>query len=89
MMDRSEEIFAQIKMLSASVTEETYDVEIQKGFNLLVKLHDLGIEKGHVYQVMLQYHNRLEDSLSRDYIADILDHIVGWCPPQDRIWSMD
>ncbi len=29
----------------------------------------------------------VEDNLSRDYIADILDYVVGWCSPQDWIWN--
>lgn len=81
------EIIIQIKMLSLSVTEENYHAVIQKGYKFLVRLHDLGAEKENVYQALFQYHNSLEDNLSRDYIADILDYIVGWCSPQNRIWD--
>lgn len=52
-----------------------------------IKLHDLGIEKERVYQALFQYHKGLEDNLSRDCIADILDYVVGWCSTQDRIWN--
>ena len=89
MINSGEEIIAQIKKLSLSITEETYYIGVQKGYCLLVKLHDLGIEKERAYQALFQYHNSLEESLSRDYIADILDYIVGWCSPQDRIWNID
>ncbi len=86
-MNETEEIIAQIKMLSLSITEENYYAGVQKGYKLLLRLHDLGAEKESTYQVLEEYHNSLEDNLSRDYIADILDYIVGWCSPQNRIWN--
>lgn len=86
-MDKTDEIITQIKTLSLFITEQNYSAGIQKGYKLLIKLHDLGIEKEHIYQALFQYHNSLEDNLSRDYIADILDYVVGWCSPQDWIWS--
>lgn len=86
-MDNSKEIIAQIKKLSLTVTENTYETGKQQGYELLLRLHDLGLEKDNVYQLLFQYHNSLEDNLSRDYIADILDYVVGWCSPQYRIWE--
>ena len=86
-MDKTDEIITKIKTLSLFITEQNYYAEIQKGYKLLIKLHDLGIEKERIYQALFQYHNSLEDNLSRDYIADILDYVVGWCSPQDWIWS--
>ena len=86
-MDKTDEIITQIKMLSLFITEENYFAGIQEGYKLLIKLHDLGIEKERIYQALFQYHNSLEDNLSHDYIADILDYVVGWCSPQDWIWD--
>ena len=86
-MDNSKEIIAQIEKISLTVTESTYDIGIQQGYELLLRLHDLGLEKDNVYQLLFQYHNSLEDNISRDYIADILDYVVGWCSPQYRIWE--
>lgn len=86
-MNEIEEIIAQIKVLALSITEENYHVEMRKGYKYLTRLHDLGAEKESVYQVLEEYHSSLEDSLSRDYIADILDCIVGWCSPQHWIWN--
>lgn len=86
-MNDSEEIFAQIKLLCLSITETTYDTGIQQGHELLVRLRDLGLEKESVYQSLLQYHNSLEAGLSRDYLADIMDFVVGWCSPQWLIWN--
>ena len=53
----------------------------------MTELHDAGMEKERVYQALLQDHNALEDSPSRDYMADLLDYAAGWCSPQDRIWD--
>lgn len=86
-MNNSENIIAQIRMLCQSVTENTYDTGIQQGFELLAKLYRLGTDKESVYQSLLQYHNNLEDNLSRDFIADILDFVTGWCSPQNYIWK--
>lgn len=86
-MNKTDEIITQIKTLSLFITKENYSAGVQEGYNLLIKLHDLGIEKEHIYQALFQYHNSLEDNLSRDYIADILDYVVGWCSPQGRIWN--
>ncbi len=83
----SENIVAPIKMLCQSVTESTYDTEIQQDFKLLPKLYGLGTNKKSVYQLLLQYHNNLENSLSRDFIADVLDFVTGWCSPQNYIWK--
>ena len=86
-MNDSENIVAQIKMICQSVTGNTYDTEIQQCFELLVKLYGLGTDKESVYQLLSQYHNNLEDSLSHDFIADILDFVTGWCSPQNYIWK--
>ena len=61
----------------------------KQGYELLLKLHDLGVDKESVYQPLLEYHGSLDDGISYDYIADILDFVVGWCSPQSRIWSID
>ncbi len=85
-MNNSENIIEKIKLLSSTVKENTYDSGIKQAYECLVKLHDLGVDKESVYQSLFQYHNRLEDGLSRDFIADILDYVVGWCSPHSRIW---
>lgn len=77
----------EIKKISLTVTENTYDIGKQQGYELLLKLHDLGLEKDKVYQLLFEFHNSLEDNLSRCYIADILDYVCGWCSSQYRIWE--
>lgn len=86
-MNNSEEMIAQIKMLCSSVTEDNYDVIIQQCHNLLSKLCDLGLEKKSVYRILLDYYNNLEDGISSDCVADVLDFITDWCSPQKRIWK--
>ena len=86
-MPEAEAIIAQIKSSSLSITKETYWAQLQEGYQLLVRLHDLGVAKQWAYQTLLEYHDQLEDSLSRDHIADILDYIFGCCSPQDPIWD--
>lgn len=86
MCDR-EAIMEEIKRLSMSATECTYNEKLRQGYQLLLKLHGLGVEQESVYQCLLQYLNGLEDSISYCYMLDILDYIVGWCSPQYCIWS--
>ena len=42
-MNNSEKIFAQIKMLSSHITENTYYDRIQQGYALLTELHDMNL----------------------------------------------
>lgn len=84
-MNNIEEIITQIKILSSHITEDTYCIRVWQGYELLVRLHDMGFEKESVHQPLFQYHNSLEGSRSSDYIADILDYVVGWCSPQQQL----
>ena len=86
-MGNSEEIMEQIKTLCSSVTKDTYDSIVQKGYELLGRIHDSGLEKEDAYKLLLQYHDNMEDGLCRDCAADILDFIVGWCAPNKWIWK--
>ena len=86
-MNRMEEIMEQIKRLSLTVTEEEYSATLEQGYELLVKLHDLGAEKESVYQSLLAYHSGLEDGITYNYIADLLDYVAGWCSASNRIWK--
>lgn len=84
-----EEIVAKIKRISLSITECSYDNAIQQGYELLTQLHDLGKEEEIVYQLLFSYYNSLEDGLSRDYMADMMDFVVGWCSPHRYVWKED
>lgn len=84
-----EDILEQIKILSSTVTEEEYSATLEQGYELLLKLHDLGAEKDRVYQPLFAYLNSLEDNISYNFIADTLDFVTGWCSPEKRIWDKD
>lgn len=86
-MSDSEEIMEQIKTLCSSATKDTYDTVISQGYELLSMLCNLSVEKEEVYQLLLQYHDSMDDSLCRDCVADLLDYAVGWCAPDKYIWK--
>ena len=81
-----EEIMEQIRLVSSSVTEDTYNTDLNRGYELLMKLHEMGVDKESVYRPLLEYHNGLEDGIAYDYVADILDYVSGWCSPKRSIW---
>lgn len=83
------ELIDQLKNMCLSVTEDTYADLIQQGRAILIKLHESGFLQEQVYTPLLQYHNHLEDGLPRDFIADIMDFVVGWCAPQWHVWKDD
>ena len=57
-MNNSEKIFAQIKMLSSHITENTYYDRIQQGYALLTELHDMNLEQKDVYQPLYRSEER-------------------------------
>lgn len=88
-MEDRNQLIDQLKDMCLAVTENTYTDFIQQGRAILIKLHELGFMQEQVYTPLLQYHNSLEDGLSRDFIADIMDFVVGWCAPQWHVWGSD
>ena len=81
-----EEIMEQIRLISSSVTEDTYNTDLNRGYELLMKLHEMGVDKESVYRPLLEFHSGLEDGIAYDYVADILDYVSGWCSPERIIW---
>lgn len=47
----------------------------------------MGVDKDCVYRALSEYLNSLEDGIAYDFIADILDYVVGWCSPEKNIWN--
>ena len=86
-MNSTEEILAAIRALTLGITEDTYSAGVQQGYTLLTRLRDMGLKQEQAYQPLCQFHNSLEEGLPRDFIADLLDFVVGWCSPQSRIWE--
>ena len=83
-----EDIMEQIKLLSASVTEDAYNTSLEQGYELLVRLRELGADKDSVYRTLSEYFNSLEDGMSYDFMADVLDFVVGYCSPERFIWDV-
>ena len=88
-MDNVKEIIEQIKILSESVTEDTFNTRVTQGYELLVKLHDFGADKESVYRPLLEYQSSLADGISNDCISEIMDFVVGFCQPEKWIWNED
>ena len=76
-MSLSDELFNQIKQLSTNITEKNYCACHEQGYDILIKIKDLGIEQEQAFKLLLKYHNSLEDGLSKEWIADLLDCICG------------
>lgn len=76
-----------IKLLSTTVTTEEYSAYLEQVYELLVKLRDSGVDKERVYRALSEYLNSVEDGIAYDFIADILDYVVGWCSPEKNIWN--
>lgn len=85
-MDNCQELLEELYKICIFVTEFTYENSVKQGYQLLVKLHNLGMDKESVYQSLFSYYNNLVSDLSRDCLADIMDFVVGWCSPQHCIW---
>ena len=86
-MSLSDKLFNQIKQLSTNITEENYYARHEQGYDNLIKIKDSGMEQGQAFKLLLKYHNSLEDGLSKEWIADLLDCICGWCAPHKYIWG--
>ena len=76
-----------IKQLSKAVTESNYSDYSKQGYDMLIAIHDLGLTKGSVYKIFYEYYKSLEVGLLREWFADMLDYICGWCDPEKYIWK--
>ena len=85
-MSDFEKLFMKIKQLSTAITEENYDDYTKQGYAILMRIHDLGITQDQVYSIFFHYYNSLEEGLSKEWLADMLDYISGWCNPEKYIW---
>lgn len=84
--NKSQEIFLQIELLCSSIQQSTYSNALEQGRQLLIQLRECGLCSDAVYQVLFAYYNSLGDNLSRDFAADLLDFVAGWCSIQNKIW---
>lgn len=88
-MEDNRKLLIQLKAMGITVTEKNYNEYVRQGYAILVKLYDLGLTQEQVYQSLIQYHRSLKDGIASDFIADIMDFVVGWCAPQWHIWRDD
>lgn len=86
-MSDFEKLFSQIKQLATVVTDENYNEYSKQGYDILMRIHDSGMTQNQVYSIFFQYYNRLEDGLSKDWFAEMLDYLCGWCDPEKYIWK--
>ena len=86
-MCTSDKLFNQIKQLSINVTEENYHEYNEQGYEILIKIKAMGTTQKQAYDLLFKYHNSLEEGLSKEWIADILDYVCGWCAPKKYIWK--
>ena len=67
---------------------ETIDEEEDEFYNdILIKIKELRVAQEQAYNTLFRYHNNLADSLNKQFIADMLDYICGWCDPEKYIWG--
>jgi len=88
-MDDFEKSFTQIKQLSTAVTEENYYDCGKQGYDILVRIHDSAVPQERVYNAFFEHYTSLQEGLSKDWFADMLDYICGWTAPQWHIWRSD
>ena len=86
-MCTADELFNQIKQLSTNITEENYHAYNMQGYDILIKIKELRVAQEQAYNTLFRYHNNLADSLNKQWIADMLDYICGWCAPEKYIWG--
>lgn len=58
-----------------------------QGYDILIKIKELRVAQEQAYNILFRYHNNLADSLNKQWIADMLDYICGWCAPEKYIWG--
>ena len=72
-----ESLFLQIIEYSNQVTAENYQEYAELGYDLLRKIHHLGMKETQVYERFFSYYPSLQDGLIKDWFADILDYFSG------------
>ena len=86
-MDDFEKSFTQIKQLSTAVTEANYYDYCKQGYDILVRIYDSAVPQERVYNAFFEHYTSLQEGLSKDWFADMLDYICGWCNPEKYIWK--
>lgn len=82
-----ESLFLQIIEYSNQVTDENFQEYAELGFNLLRRIHHLGIKETQVYERFFTYYNSLQDGMIKEWFAEMLDYISGWCHSEKYLWN--
>ena len=82
-----ESLFLQIIEYSNQVTDENFQEYAELGFNLLRRIHHLGIKETQVYERFFTYYDSLQDGMIKEWFAEMLDYISGWCHSEKSIWN--
>ena len=53
-MSLYDKLFNQIKQLSTNITEENYCAYHEQGYDILIKIKDLGIEQEQAFKLLLK-----------------------------------
>lgn len=64
-----------------TITDRDYDI--------LIKIYDLGVAAEQANNLLLQYHNSLQDGLRKDWLADMMDYMCGWRTPEKYVCGKD
>lgn len=86
-MTEFESLFLQIIEYSNQVTDENFQEYAELGYDLLRKIHHLGMKETGVYERFFSYYSSLLDGLIKDWFAEMLDYISGWCHPEKYFWN--
>ena len=63
--------------------------DFEKSFTQIkqVRIHDSAVPQERVYNAFFEHYTSLQEGLSKDWFADMLDYICGWCNPEKYIWK--
>ena len=59
--------------------------DFEKSFTQIKQLSTAVKER--VYNAFFEHYTSLQEGLSKDWFADMLDYICGWCNPEKYIWK--
>ena len=72
-----ESLFLQIIEYSNQVTAENYQEYAELGYDLLRKIHHLGMKETQVYERFFTYYDSLQDGMIKEWFAEMLDYILA------------
>ena len=86
-MTEFEILFLQIIEYSNQVTDGNFQEYAELGYNLLRKIHHLGMKETQVYERFFTYYDSLQDGMIKEWFAEMLDYISGRCHSEKYLWN--